>query len=131
MVWSAYHPRALADLMLFQWLIARSVPLIETADPFITLEAHLHTLKLPAWFETDFLYPFLLAEWCVELEEFKTFSAYNALKYVVKSRPTGFPPISYANEVVGGTRVYITALAAMLIQTQIQLRADITRIAKT
>lgn len=127
-LWSAYHPCALADLLLFQWVIARSVPLIEAADPFITLEDYLRTLKLPERFKTDFLYPFLLAEWCVELEEFRTFSAYNALKYVVASRPTNFPPVIYANEIVGGTRAYVTALAETLTHTHVHPSANITHI---
>ena len=126
--WSGYSPCALANLLLFQQVIARSVPLIERADPFIMLEDHLRALKLPERFKTDFLYPFLLAEWCVELEEFKTFSAYNALKYVVTSRPNNFPPTIFANEVVGGLRAYIRALTATLTQTSIQLKANLTSV---
>jgi predicted NAD/FAD-binding protein len=129
-IWSGYQPRALADLLLFQQVITRSVSLIEAADPFITLEDYLRTLKLPDRFKTDFLYPFLLAEWCVELEEFKTFSAYNALKYVVTSRPKTFPALIYANEVVGGMRAYIRALAGTLTQTRIQVMTNITSIAR-
>ena len=104
--------------------------MIEAAEPFITLEHYLHTLKLPESFKTNFLYPFLLAGWCVELEEFKTFSAYNALKYVVMSRLTGFPAVSYANEAVGGTRAYIGALAGTLTRTRLQLAANITHLTK-
>jgi predicted NAD/FAD-binding protein len=129
-VWSAYQPSALWDLLLFQRVIARSIPLIEAADPFLTLEDYLRTLRLPQRFTDEFLYPFLLAEWCVELDEFRSFSAYNALKYVVKSRPTGFPPISYANEVVGGTRAYVAALAGTLMRTQVRLSADITHVTR-
>lgn len=125
---SAYHPRALADLLRFQRVIARSVPLIEATNPFITLEDYLHTLNLPEQFKTSFLYPFLLAGWCVELDEFKTFSAYNALKYVVMSRLTGFPAVSYANEVVGGTCAYIQALSGTLTRTTIQTAANITHL---
>ena len=124
-VWRAFHPCALADLILLQLVIARSAQLIEAADPFLTLEDYLRTLKLPERFKTNFLYPFLLAQWCVELEEFKTFSAYNALKYTVMSRPTGFPPLSYGNEVVGGTRAYVAALEGALASTQIHLSASI------
>lgn len=130
-VWSAYHPRALSQLLRFQQVISRSAGLIERADPFITIEDHLRSLNVPEPFKSEFLYPFLLAEWCVELEDFKTFSAYNVLKYVVKSLPKGFPPIARANEVVGGTRAYIGALAAALTQTHIQLSANITALTRT
>lgn len=130
LVWRAFHPCAIADLLLLQWVIARSAQLIEAADPFLTLEDYLHTLRLPERFKANFLYPFLLAQWCVELEELRTFSAYNALKYTVMSRPTGFPPISYANEVVGGTRAYIAALEQKLTGTRLRLPADITSITK-
>ncbi|MHB8626784.1 MAG: FAD-dependent oxidoreductase [Aggregatilineales bacterium] len=130
-LWSAYSPRALADLLRFQSVLTRSIPLIENADPFITLEHYLDTLKLPDDFKNNFLYPFLLAEWCVELDEFKTFSAYNALKYIVKNRPTGFPAIIYVNEVIGGMRAYVKALTDHLTQTQIKMCADITHIVRS
>lgn len=129
-MWSAYSPRALADLVRFQRVLTRSIPLIENADPFITLEEYLNTLKLSEGFKNDFLYPFLLAEWCVELEEFKTFSAYNALKYVVMNRPAGFPAVIYANEVIGGMQAYIKALTVQLTRTQIKLCADISQITR-
>ncbi len=129
-VWSGYQPRALADLWLFQRVITRSIPLIKAADPFFTLEDYLCTLKLPERFQNEFLYPFLLAEWCVELEEFKTFSAYNALKYVVMSRPNNFPPAIHANEVVGGMCAYIRALLDNLSQTEIHRKANITALTR-
>src|SRR5258707_7843538 len=72
-LWSAYSPRALADLLLFQRVITRSIALIDRGDPFVTVEQYFNTLKVPEGFKRNFLYPFLLAEWCVELGEFKTF----------------------------------------------------------
>lgn len=125
-LWSGYQPQKLAHLLLFRQAIARSIPMIERADPFITVEDYLRTLKLPERFQKDFLYPFLLAEWCVELEEFKTFSAYNVLKYVVTSLPNNFPPTIYANEVVGGLRAYVRALSDQLTRTRIQLNANLS-----
>ena len=123
---SGYHPQALVNLLLLQRVIARSVPMIQRGDPFITLEDYLRTLNLPRQFQDNFLYPFLLAEWCVELEEFKTFSAYNAFKYIVTSRPNNFPPAIYMNEVVGGLRAYVRALTGQLTRTRIQLNANLT-----
>src|SRR5262249_28645215 len=128
MVWSAYSPSNLATLIRLQNVIARSMPLIEKTDPFVTLEQHLNSLHLPASFLNDFLYPFLLAEWCVEPDEFRTFSAYNALSYIVKMRPTGFPPTIWATEVVGGMRAYVEALVSHLSRTTVKLAANITRI---
>ena len=128
-VWAGYYPRSLCNLLLLQKVIARSVPMIERADPFVTLDDYLHTLKLPGRFLNEFLYPFLLAEWCVELEEFRTFSAYNALKYVVTSRSNHFPPTIYMSEVVGGMRAYVSALTELLTQTQIHLRSVVSSIA--
>jgi uncharacterized protein len=127
-LWSAYNPRALADLAIFQSAILRSIPLIENEDPFITLEQHLNSLHLPRAFLRDFLYPFLLAEWCVELEEFKTFSAYNIMKYIVTARPRSIPPIITANEVIGGMQAYLSGLRRQLPQTRIILSADIAHL---
>lgn len=130
MTWSAYSPSNLVTLVRLQNVIARSMPLIENADPFITLEQHLDRLKLPARFLNDFLYPFLLAEWCVEPEEFRTFSAYNALSYVVKMHPSGFPPTIWVNEVVGGMQAYVEALVGSLSRMTIKRNANITSISR-
>ncbi|HLY28636.1 MAG TPA: FAD-dependent oxidoreductase [Aggregatilineales bacterium] len=127
-LWSAYNPRALADLATFQSVILRSIPLIENEDPFITLEQHLNSLHLPRAFLRDFLYPFLLAEWCVELEEFKTFSAYNIMKYIVTARPRSIPPIITASEVIGGMQTYLSGLRRQLSLTRIILNADVAHL---
>ncbi len=127
-VWSAYSPRALADLAISQSAILRSISLIENEDPFITLEQHLNSLHLPRAFLRDFLYPFLLAEWCVELEELKTFSAYNIMKFVVTARPRSIPPIITASEVIGGMQAYLSGLRKQLSQTRIILSVDIAQL---
>ncbi len=130
-VWSAYNPRAIGELLKFQRVISRSIPLIDKGDPFITVEEYFKTLNLSEDFQNNFLYPFLLAEWCVELEEFKTFSAYNAFKYVVTSRPRNLLGIVYASEVAGGTRAYVNAMRAQLTQTRILMSSNITHLSHT
>ncbi len=130
-VWSAYNPRAIGELLRFQRVISQSIPLIDRGDPFITVKEYLNTLNLSEDFLSNFLYPFLLAEWCVELEEFKTFSAYNVLKYIVTSRPQNLQGIVYASEVVGGTRAYVKAMQAQLTQTRILMSSDITHLSQT
>ncbi len=130
-VWSGYRPQALSYLVQFQQVIARSIALVDNGDPFITAEQHFNALKLPNDFRDNFLIPFLLAEWCVERDEFMTFSAYNVVKYVVASRPKNPLQPIYANEVVGGTQAYIKAMQAQLNRTKIKLAANITHLTET
>ena len=129
-VWSAYRPRAIGDLLQIQRVISRSIPLIDKADPFITVEDYIKSLNLREDFQNKVLYPLLLAEWCVELDEFKTFSAYNAFKYVVTSRPRNLQGIITANEVVGGTCAYVQAMQVKLAQTRIICSTNITHLSQ-
>jgi predicted NAD/FAD-binding protein len=71
----------------------------------------------------------LLAQWCVELDEFKGFSAYNALKYSTANRLVGLS-LHRMKEIVGGTQVYIQSLAVRLTRTKIRLASTITNITR-
>ena len=102
----------------------------DKADPFITVEDYIKSLNLREDFQNKVLYPLLLAEWCVELDEFKTFSAYNAFKYVVTSRPRSLQGIITANEVVGGTCAYVQAMQVKLAQTRIICSTNITHLSQ-
>src|SRR5262249_56867647 len=94
-------------------------PLIAAADTSIPVEQFVEGLNLSRSFKDEFFYPLLLAAWCVEMDEFKQFAAYDALKYAVL-RETGRFSTFYLTEVIGGTRVYVKALAQALTRDKIK-----------
>jgi len=128
--WSAFAPRPLAELLQFQHVVNRSAALIQSQDTSLTLEQFLTPLPLTDAFKSDFLYPIMLAGWCLEMDEFKGFSAYNVLSYFFLNRPSGITAKPWI-EVEGGTQVYIQALTQLLARTQLKLQATITRVARS
>ncbi len=125
-VWSALRPYQIANLLqlLLTMRIARH--LMDSRDTSITIEKFIESLPVLRGFKDHFLYPFLQAQWCVELDEFKQFAAYNALKYSAMNMnglntPTGV-------EIVGGTQVYIRALAQASPRAIIKTSSDINAI---
>lgn len=128
-VWSALKPYQLANLLQLQWTMKIAQRLMESRDTSITIKQFIDSLPVSQGFKDQFLYPFLLAQWCVELEEFKQFAAYNALKYSAMNMnglntPTGV-------EIVGGTQVYIRALADASPRATIKTSAEMISIARS
>ena len=108
-VWSALKPYQVCNLVQLQLALTFARRLMDDRDTSITIEKYIERLPVLQSFKDHFLYPFLQAQWCVERDEFKQFAAYNALKYSAMNinglqTPTGV-------EIVGGTQVYIRALA--------------------
>jgi predicted NAD/FAD-binding protein len=128
-IWSALKPQQIATLLQLQRTLDIAQGLMKSADTTITLEKFVDALPVSASFKNGFLYPFLLAGWCVEMEEFKQFAAYNALRYVAMNRPGGLKPPEGV-EVVGGTQNYIKALARALTKTRIKLAVTINTITR-
>jgi predicted NAD/FAD-binding protein len=128
--WSALAPRSLTEMLQFQHVINRSAALIQSQDTSLTLEQFLTSLPLSAAFKRDFLYPQLLGGWCLEMDDFKGFSAYNVLSYYFLNKPSGITARPWI-EVEGGTQVYIQMLAQGLAHTQIKLQATISRVARS
>ncbi len=128
-VWSALQHYQIANLIQLLWTMKIAQRLIDSRDTTITIEKFINSLPVLQGFKDRFLYPFLQAQWCIELEEFKQFAAYNALKYSAMNMnglntPTGV-------EIVGGTQVYIRALAQASPRATIKTSADITTITRS
>jgi predicted NAD/FAD-binding protein len=54
---------------------------MDERDLSLTVEEYIEGLRLTDKFKQDFIYPFLLAGWCVDPVEFRRFMAYNVLRY--------------------------------------------------
>jgi predicted NAD/FAD-binding protein len=129
-IWSALKPYQLCNLIQLQRALAHARKLIDERDTTITLEKYLETLPGTRDFKEQLLFPFLLAQWCVEPEEFKEFSAYNALKYSTLNMSNGLQaPVGL--EIMGGNQVYIAALAQASPRAIIKTSADIVAITRS
>lgn len=127
--WSTFKPHNLSTMMRLQRVLRRARPIIETGDKSITLEQFIEKLNVSRSFKEDFFYPLMLAGWCMEMEEFKQFSAYNVLKYVVLREAGRFSQF-YSTEIIGGNRAYINALVKASPRVTIRLSAKIRQISR-
>jgi predicted NAD/FAD-binding protein len=128
--WSALKPRTVSHMVQFQRALRLAEPLVKSADTSVTIERFTESLRLSRGFKDDFFYPILFAIWCAGIDEFKTFAAYNALKYYVRCEVGKFSKV-YFTEVVGGTRVYIDALTRTLTKTGINVGFDVRRMTRS
>ncbi|MFO0604562.1 MAG: FAD-dependent oxidoreductase [Polyangiales bacterium] len=103
-------PRRALDLTQYGLLLASLRPLMQARDTRVTVAQALARVPLTRAFREEFLLPFLLAGWCVEPEDVLEFSAYNVLRYSYMN-VTARGAIDM-QEVVGGLRAYVAALAA-------------------
>lgn len=125
--WADFYPSNLFNLFQFKHFINKARSFIKTKNTSITLEQFADTLFLTQHFRDTFLYPFLGAGWGDSLEEFRTFSAYDILSWLVINEPSRTHNNLWT-EVVGGTSNYIDALAQQLVNTEINLSTTITNI---
>jgi predicted NAD/FAD-binding protein len=128
-VWSAMKPRQLAELLQFQYVLQSAKHLMEQRDISLTLEQFLESLSLSSDFKENFIYPFLLAGWCVEPDAFRRFIAYDVLRYTYMHKPTGLAP-SYWVDIVGGTSSYVQALIKELRRAELRLSCPAARITR-
>lgn len=118
-VWDVLDRRKRAAMVALMRVLQRAEPLMLARDTTTTIEEYFDSLRLDAALRDDFIYPFFLAQWCVEPELFRTFVAYNVLRYAYLHRSRGFSGVPWS-EVVGGTRRYIDALGAALRRTTLR-----------
>lgn len=127
LMWSALTPRITWELLQLRFAIGRAAPLVRAGDPFVTLEEFLRTLPLSRRFHADVLEPFLQLGWCLPLEEFLHFSAYDVMKLMVLHRGAGLFGERW-QEIVGGTQTYIRLLAQSLTRAQLRLSTPVRQI---
>ena len=124
--WSLCRPDALSKMLKFNSALKRAKPIIEGRDTSITLEQFTKDLKLGPSFISEFCEPMFMAIWSADIDDYRRFAAYNALKYYVLCEAGRFTQF-YFTEVVGGSQVYIEALVKAqpktLIKTSVAIRS--------
>lgn len=128
-VWASLTPRAILHLVRFRALLSRLPAFLARHDTTVTITEYVERERLPKAFVDDFLFPLLLAFWCVDLAEFRRFAAYNALYYLGANLPRG-PTPPQQSEIPGGLRVYVEALVASLERARLHQGAAVESIAR-
>ncbi|MDY0907904.1 FAD-dependent oxidoreductase [Microbacterium sp. CFBP9034] len=128
-VWASLTPPALADLIRFRAFLAGIPSFLARHDTTITTEEYIESRRLPASFTDRFLFPLLLALWCVDLPTFRSFAAYNTLHYLDGVLTSGLRPPRQL-EIAGGMKVYVDALARDLARTDVRLGVGVHRLGR-
>jgi predicted NAD/FAD-binding protein len=123
-VWAGLRPRNLTDLLQFLRVLTKARPLMAARDTATTIADFVEGLAVTKAFKEEFLYPFLLAGWCVEPDEFRGFIAYNVLRYAYLHQPTGLAASNWL-EIPGGMQDYIRTLADSLERTNVRMETEI------
>jgi predicted NAD/FAD-binding protein len=126
-IWPSLTPHALQDLVRFRGFLRGIPSFLARHDTTVTIEEYLDSRRLPSTFVERFLYPMLLALWCVDLSQLKQFAAYNALFYLGSALPDGFRPPEQL-EIPGGMGAYVDALARDLERAEVRTGARVERI---
>jgi predicted NAD/FAD-binding protein len=126
-LWAQLTPKKVIQLLQLRKVLTRAKRLMDARDTTITIEQYVDSLCLSSGFKEEFLYPFLLAGWCVEPDEFRSFMAYNVLRYSYMHQPAGLAPF-YWLDIVGGTQTYIQTVTNSLTQTDVKLGVEIISI---
>lgn len=63
----------------------------------------------PTTFRREVFYPLALGGWCVDLDDFRTFSAYNVWRHMVPDGRMGLRPQEWW-DVVGGMGAYVAGV---------------------
>ncbi|MGN6220371.1 MAG: FAD-dependent oxidoreductase [Microbacterium sp.] len=128
-VWASLTPRAIVDLLRFRAFLSGIPAFLAEHDTTITISEYVERRRLPKRFVDGFLFPLLLAFWCVDLEEFRGFAAYNALYYLGANLPKGITPPAQS-EIPGGLRVYVDALIASLQRAALHAGCPVESVAR-
>ncbi len=129
--WSGLTSRRnLTALAALRTLIGGAVHLVEASDDFDTpLEAFVDRLGISETARHGFLYPYLASYWGVSPSEVCTYSAKNALSYLVLLRPPLIRPRPMIR-VAGGMRAYLDRLVAKLTRTAFERAASVAGVVR-
>jgi predicted NAD/FAD-binding protein len=127
--WSLFRPDALSKMLHFNFALKHARPIIEARDTSVTLGQFTKDLNLGDAFISEFCDPMFMAIWGVDMHDYRSFAAYNALKYYVLCEAGRFTQF-YFTEVVGGSQVYIEALLKAQPKSTIKTSVAIRRITR-
>jgi predicted NAD/FAD-binding protein len=129
--WPGLAPGPLANMLRLAYLLWSARKVMQRRDTTLSLQQFVDTVPfLGRRFKNEFLYPFLLAQWCVEPDEFRQFMAYNALRYSYLHQRLSLRPPQML-DLEGGMQVYIRLLQQALQRTRVRLATAVLTIQRT
>jgi uncharacterized protein len=128
--WSAFQPRSLSYMLQFAYVLQSATRLVENRDWSVTIGDFVQRCQISKAFRDEFLLPFLDGGWCVPIEEFRRFAAYDVLKYVLLHRVKVLTVPAFS-EVPGGMRTYVAAMKNALSRTTVMTGAETTCIRRS
>jgi predicted NAD/FAD-binding protein len=127
--WSVFEPRNLRQLIAFKRLLEHAPAGVQLDGPF-SLDEVLGLAGAASAVVEDIFYPLALSGWCVDLEEFRQYSAYNVMSYMKSSIPPGITPADWV-EVSGGMRRYFDAAVSQMSRTSLRIGSRVVRVRRT
>ncbi|MEO8395496.1 MAG: FAD-dependent oxidoreductase, partial [Chloroflexota bacterium] len=127
--WDALTPRRSLDLLRFVCVLRAVRGIMNRRDSSVTVEQFIDRLPLSVRFKTEFMLPYLQAQWGVTTDDIKSFAVYDAARYSYLGFQQGLSANAW-KEITGGTQTYVNLLAAALTQTRIFIRAGIHSICR-
>ena len=127
--WSRLTPVHVATLLQLQHLLRDAARVVEAGDPRVTVGEVLARHRFTRSARRDLIDPLLQAGWCLDWDDFATFSAYDVLSYFALNPPDGVRAPTM-REVVGGTRTYVRAMVAALSRTRLRLGVEVASVVR-
>lgn len=126
--WSFLRPQNLLTLLQLFYFMKKGKQFLKRRDDTITLERYMESLFLSASFKNNFLYPFFAAGWGPTIQDFKSFAAYDILKWVEETSLSLYPDLW--SEVIHGASSYIALLKEQIVHGVIKTSTPIINITR-
>jgi len=126
-LWSEFSASKIFTLVQFKYMLDKGRAIVDAQDMVTTLEEFTDSLWLTCSFKNDFFFPLFSAGWGVSPAEFKKFSAYNILSWLIKNKPLGLQKSMWV-EIIGGVERYIKTICSKITRGTVKTAVDITNI---
>jgi predicted NAD/FAD-binding protein len=125
--WDMLSPGKIKRLLQLKYVVKKYEKFILEKDMDATVEEFLEQCRVSDSFKNDFFIPLFCAGWGVTPELFKTFSAYNLLRWMVNNKTMGLQDCTW-KEIPAGVASYVAALVGQAKRAQFKTSANIKTI---
>lgn len=120
-------PRTISDLLRLRRILQAFAPVLRTQNKTMTVAQFLDEIHVPEDFRARLMYPFVQSGWGVSVEEFKSFIAYDVLKYAYLNAAAGLNPRNW-KDIDGGTHTYVNFIVTSFNKVRLNVSTEIAAI---